>query len=323
MTILHEKSPCHGAPVQRYGGRRRRCTLCGHTWSVHPRTRGRNRRRLDTELPRQLLNDREPARTLSRRRHCSVSTLYRRARLAFDYCRRLPDEPPLAQEQDLVLLVDGLHFSFSEQRWTLYDMALKSAHEQRAWFLDPVMLQGPESILAWEQALSNIPTAIFLRIRALVADGFRGMKELAHSYGWVYQRCHYHIWAQLRMWMDIGRRDEGMADLRRAIRTVLLARDEDLAEQAGCMLAAEVRYHPGPMSDILRQILRDWRAVRAYWHYPQYGIPRTTSTVESMHNLIRQAVVKTSTPRAVARRANALIRVHGPVKCTAPVSQQN
>ena len=54
---------------------------------------------------------------------------------------RLPTGP-------LVLLLDGLYFRFQGKDWVLYVMAVKPCRQNRAVFLDPVLLPGRENMQA-------------------------------------------------------------------------------------------------------------------------------------------------------------------------------
>lgn len=323
MVTLHEKSPCHKAPVQRFGGRRRRCTACGRTWSIHQRRRGRKPRRIDVRLPELLLRDKESVRKLSRKRHCSISTLYRRARRAFDRCNFSSNQLLLPPDQDLVLIIDGLRFRFDGLPWTLYDVAVKPARECYAWFLDPILVPGSETATTWRYVLDAIPAEVFNRVRALVADGLGGIKAAARERNWVYQRCHYHIWALLRPWFDNGGPGSPNDRIRQAVRDILLTADEEQAARARTTITSHLSNNLCGGNWTLKQLLRDWQAVRAHLYYPRLGIPRTTSAVESMHSLMRTIVDRINTPLAVLRRLGAFIRVRPTIACNGQNHQQN
>lgn len=184
MAILHEKSSCCRARVHRFGGKRRRCTCCGRTWSVHPGRCGRKRKRARVNLPRRIILEKMPARQISRERHCSVSTVYRWCRDAID--RSVVSEPELSglpNDVDLVLIVDGLWFG--KGSWVQYTMAFKPVDASVAYFADPRLLPGGESSTNWQQIFSRIRPDVRVRVRALVADGLHGMAVVAALNDWV------------------------------------------------------------------------------------------------------------------------------------------
>ena len=107
MAILHAKSPCCRAVVHRFGGRRRRCSRCGRTWSIRSCRRGRKSIRIDKQLPSAVLIDKQSVKVMARRRHRSAGTVRRHICQAF---RTVVSEPMKLSLPDgeLVLLIDGL-----------------------------------------------------------------------------------------------------------------------------------------------------------------------------------------------------------------------
>jgi len=290
---------------------------------VHPGRCGRKRSRTRAELPRQLILENVSVRRIGRRQHCSVSTIYRRCRESIDRLISRPELSDLPTKADLVLIVDGLRFATRGVRWVQYTMALKPVDADLAYFANPVPRLGGESATNWQQIFEGIQPVLRVRIRALVADGLRGMKEVAALNGWVYQRCHFHIRALLRYWLGGPWTDPADNAIRWAIDDALLSTDEGRAEVARTTLTAHVHNRPGGMSCILGQLVRDWDAIRAYLQYPHLNIPRTTSAVESMHSSLRDVVSGVSTINAILRRATAFIRLHGPFNCNGPSFQQH
>jgi hypothetical protein len=323
MATLHETSTCCGARVYRFGGKRRCCAQCRRTWSIHRGRCGRKRVRAQVELPRQLILEHVSAGRIGRRQHRSVSTIYRRCRESINRLVSRPEVSDLPAGADLVLIVDGLRFTTRGVSWVQYNVALKPVTVDVAYFADPVFRLGGESSRNWEHVLTGIQPAIRARIRALVADGLRGMNELAVQNGWVYQRCHFHIRALLRYWLSGPWVSPANAAIRWAIDDALLSTDEEQAEVARTAMIAHVRRLPGGMSGTLGQMVHDWDAIRAYLRYPHLSIPNTTNVVESMHNRLRQVVSGVSTIDAILRRATAFIRLHGPFTCNGQHFQQH
>jgi hypothetical protein len=321
MATLRGKSSCCGAKFQRFGGKRRRCSGCGRTWSVHKARRGRKRLAVGVGLPRQLLVGHVPAQVLGKRMHRSHSTVWRRCCAAIDQLIDRCSEPAIP-DGDLVMLVDGLRHRVRGENWVQYTVALKPVADNLAYFMDPFFITGAESAPSWCRVFDLIPPGVARRIRALVSDGLRGMKELAASKGWFYQRCHYHVWAQLTPWLWILR-SSGAGAVIEAVSVGLTTQDEKSAEAARACIQACVSARRYGVSGVLHQLLRDWAAVRCYLEHPDLQIPRTTNAVESMHELMRQTVSKAGTLEGIMRRATALTRLHPPFTCNGHTFQQN
>lgn len=322
MATLCAKSSCCGARVHRFGARRRRCSACWRTWSVHRARRGRKRLVVDADLPRQLLVEYVPTRVLARRQHRSESTVRRRCRAAIDRIIDRSAEPAIPDIGDFVMLVDGLRHRIKGEGWVQYTVALKPTADSVAYFMDPIFIPGPESAPNWRTVFDMLTPAVALRIRGPVSDGLRGMKELAASKGWVYQRCHYHLWALLRPWLWIMRR-QGDGAIIDAVSVGLTAPERELAEAARVCLRAYVTANPGGVSGVLNQLLRDWAAARCHIDHSDLQIPTTTNVVESMHRLMRDSLSGTSTLDGIMRRATALTRLHPPLTCNDHTFQQN
>lgn len=276
---------------------------------------------VDASLPRQLLVEHVPAHVLGRRMQRSRATVWRRCRTAIDQIIDRYAEPA-TPDGDLVMIVDGLRHRISGESWVQYTVALKPVDDSVAYFLDPFFIAGAESAPNWCTVFDMIASAATHRIRALVSDGLRGMKELAASKGWFYQRCHFHIWAQLRPWLWILRQDDADA-LTAAVSVGLTTQDPELAAAAHANLRDYISATRYGVSGVLKQLLRDWAAARCYLDHPDLHIPTTTNVVESMHKLMRQTVSKASTLEGIMRRATGLTRVHPPLTCNGYTFQQN
>lgn len=263
-----------------------------------------------------------PARQISRERHCSVSTVYRWCREAID--RSVVSEPELSGlpgDVDLVLIVDGLWFS--KGSWVQYTMAFKPVDAAVAYFADPRLLPGGESSNNWQQIFSRIRPDVRVRVRALVADGLKGMAVVAALNDRVYQQCHFHIRSLLNHWLARPWVNPADQSIRWAIDDALLAVDGDRANLARAAMSAHVRDHPRALAGVLRRLLREWNSIRAYIAHPELSIPRTTGTVESMHGSLREVVSGLSTVDAILRRMTAYIRLHDPFTCNSPDFQQH
>lgn len=312
----------------RFGGRRRRCRICHVTWSIKPRRRGRKPRRATGDMAQRVFVARQPTRLIAADFGCSTTAISKRVRFSL---ARLAQQP-LAEnlpDGDLVLLADGLWFSFQRRIWVLYDMAVKPVASDVAYVLDPLLLPGKETAPGWRQALATIPDSILDRVRALISDGFPGSKAIAREYNWVQQRCHFHILAQIYNRLGIRKPRLPGQKIRlaiyAAIRRMLDTTDETELARATSNLRrlAEHAECPPRIAGIAREFLRDVNLYRAYLQHPDLRLPRTVSTIESLHNLFREVACCVNNPQAVLRRIRGFIRLHPTIACNHAFHQQN
>src|SRR5262245_25651402 len=125
MKSVHAKSPCCGARVRRFGPRRRQCVICGRTWTVRPRKRGRPRHRMElAALRRVLLEGLTLGQVYSKHTRVALPAYRYRFRQALKHWVARPRDLTELRGP-LVLLADGLWFEFDGIPWVLYLMALK------------------------------------------------------------------------------------------------------------------------------------------------------------------------------------------------------
>lgn len=235
---------------------------------------------------------------------------------------------PPSDDVALVLVVDGLWFSFKRRPWVLYDMALKPVGLDVAFFLDSLLLRGNETATGWREAIAGIPTELRKRIRGLVSDGFRGSKSIARQNGWVHQLCHFHLEAKLRGSSGSVKKTVPDRHVRRLALKLACEVIKTPDEKRCDLLAMALRHCVVQLTrsrktrGVVRELLRDLEPYRAYLHHPELELPTTTNTVESMHNLLRTVASRTNNPRALLVRVQGFLRLHPTVVCN-PHSPQN
>jgi len=330
MSTLHAKCPRCGAVGQHYGGRRRRCRQCGRTWTIRPKRRGPAPRRIRSDLPDKLLSGKTTTAQLAKSCRCSATTVRRHCRRA---CRTLVGAGglprlPATGTSTLALIVDGMWCRFRHRHWVLYCMAVKPTDASTAFFLDPVLIQGPENGANWALALATLPPAVAARVRALVTDGFGGHKREARGRGWLVQRCHRHLDAIL--WGVYARRKRRLrgGKIRKAIydAVVEIRSTADLRRVAELGLALR-RYARHPdltdrIRGVVRRLLHDLASFRTYLDYPELNLPTTTNAVESRNNLMREVLSCVNNPTAALLRARAYTRLHPSITCNSHENQQ-
>lgn len=316
------KSICCRAKVRRFSGRRRQCAACLKTWRIRPKKRGRPALRDDTRLIKRVLQDRRSLTAIARRRRLTRAALSRRFLNALQAQFARPRAFAISP-QDSILLVDGLWFRFRRRPWVLYLMALRPIQTDTATFIDPMLIEGPESKQAWLKALSSIPTDHRMKIRALVGDKFSGCLSIAEEHGWVHQLCHFHLLAQLRG--SLGRRSRVSAPVTRheayrLIKKALLTADEkELGWIVYCLKAmladGEMSVH---FKRAIRSFIRHINQYHAYLFYPNLRLPRTNNSAEAMGRRIRDLMRlarSVSTPQALILWATEQIRRHPNITC--------
>lgn len=319
------KSPCCRATIWAFGGRRRQCSQCRRTWRIRQRRPGRPARRLTLELLKRTLGQGQSLQQQAARRHVTAPALRYHFRRALDGVLRHAPAPGVA-DGDLVLIVDGVWFRFHRRLWTLYLLAIKPTTRAQATFLDPALLPGKESSPGWQHAVLAVPPALRARVKALVSDGVRGASGLARAQGWVHQRCHFHLLAQLygrrgrykhltaRVWREA---------VFRGVREALRTRDpERLAQLQQTLrgLAAQPRA-PFRVRMIVRDFLRELDSFRTYLRYPELRLPTTTNVIEAMANILRSRLRPLNTPASLRRWATGVLRTRPTMVCNGALPQ--
>jgi len=228
-----------------------------------------------------------------------------------------------------VLVADVLWFKFVGHDWGLFLLALKPTREDKAYFLDPVLLPGGESYENWSRALRSVPEDLQQGVKALVTDGFRCAPRLAQEHGWIHQRCHFHLIAYLQV--RRGRRNTivpGRPIREKIYQTVLalLAAREPLTVRRSVARLKRLASHPDcprSMQMTVSETIRNLDAFRAYCLHPRLHLPTTTGTAEAMGKLIRKRVETVRTQAALQLWATAIVRSKSPLTCNGKNVQQN
>jgi hypothetical protein len=323
MDSWHAKSPCCRAKIHRFGSRRRRCSQCKRTWRIRKRRRGRKPRRSRPGILQAVLLEGRTLKTLAPHYGLTAQGLSRRFRRALRESVSRPRRLRLRRGA-LVLLLDGLYFSFRGKDWVLYVMAVKPCRHNRAVFLDPLLLPGRENLRGWSQAIATIPAPVHRRIRASVSDEILGIIRLGTTRGWIVQFCHFHLISRLHSCR--GRRNRKLPG--RALREALyqLTRQalelpdgpalQGVLKELRCLVGQATGLRV--MRMIVREFLRRIEHFRAYRKYPELDLPTTTGSVEAMNRRVRDLMRQTrsiSSPQALLLWATALIRTRPNVMC--------
>jgi hypothetical protein len=315
MNKLHEKSPCCQAKIYKIGGKRKKCSECGKTWTNWKKKRGRKARRVDKKLVDSILVKGERASHIANRKVAlSPQTISQRLKKVMPLCRRITPYPA----GWLIIIADAIWFTFKKKRWTLYAIAIRSVVGGKAHYLDPILLPGRETGAGWKKMFDTIAPEIDNRILALVSDGFRGLHQIAKERKWIQQLCHFHLLQQLQVQLgswkklpDQPIRKEIYQSVCQLLKTI--NHESEYALELYELINSPKCPHRYFM--ICNEMLRRLDNFRAYINHPELHLPHTTGCLESTNNIIRDRCKYLRTTQSLKLRATALLRARQTVTC--------
>jgi len=324
MNIKHVKSPCCGAKIRHFGGRRRQCSNCKKTWRIRIKKRGRPIRRLASKpLQKVFLHNFSVKQLFNGKTRVKLPAYRYRFRLLLKKFIAQPHNPNIP-DGILVLLADGVWFRFDGKPWVLYLTALKSCSGTRAVFLKPVLLQGKESGSNWQKVIAQIPGDIRHRICSLVVDNINGMQLIARENNWLLQLCHFHMLVKLKVRRDIKQRELKGGTCRIEIFNLVSCalRTTDPRRLNLVMKQLEL-FSIGDMATkriraTIRGFLNCTGFYRTFLDYPNLKLPTTTNTMESMAGILRTMLRHSragSNPESLLLWAEGLIRTKRSLVC--------
>jgi len=326
MATQHAKSPCCRGSINRFGKRRRQCSVCKRTWRIRQKHRGRKRKRIATALLDRILLEKH---TIAQERG---NIRLSRSGIAMRYAKAMRSLVGRHHSLHLTsspyaLLGDGLYFKFKRREWVMYLMAIKPAHGKKAYFLDPVLLEGRECYERWVQAITMIPLTVKKRIHAFVSDGFRGSQLLSEQNGWVHQRCHFHLLANLVRGKGKRRYRIQSSKLRdtllEATRIILSSQSPRLLASARTTMRRLLHHSTCPpyIRKQALEFLEREQDFRTYLQYPKLHLPTTTNAIESTGQMMRRASRTVRTPQSLLLRATAFLRLKKFVICNGNINR--
>lgn len=319
MKLLHKKSECCGAKILRYGGKRRQCSACKKTWSVQPAKRGPKPLRKQYHYLDKVFDHGFRVKQLALNSPLTVDAIYKRFANSLG---AVVDQKRIVRirGERLILVIDAEWQYFDSELWTLYFLAIKAVGTKEVIILDPILRQGKENALVWNEAISQIPIAAKKRIIAVVSDGIRGIEKIAETNGWILQRCHFHVLSRLQKMRGkrastYGRfvREEiyelaksALIETSRTRLDTICGRLALLAQEEGC---------PKAMRMIVREFLRRLQDFRSYLDHPELQLPNTVNVMESINSFVRRKSMTAKTPKSWHRWATACVRLKSKFTC--------
>ena len=321
MNKIHEKSPCCGTAIYRFGQRRRQCSKCRKTWRVWQKKRGRTKHRIQFEILLRYFQGNLSGMSLDR--HTRAARLRNTLR-AFN--EKTPWYP--VSNGPLIAVVDGLIEYFNGKKYTLYLILLRSVSGQQAVVLPPYLKVGTESGCGWEEALLRLPVEVHRRILALVCDGHTGLIEVAKNFGWIVQRCHFHLLARIEHCMSFGPRGKNTKlaiKLRKLAQSVLYRNDRETLYALNQLVVIKPTISSPAFRTVISGLLKHYRDYRRYLEFPSYYLPTTSNSAEHLVGLIRDLQYRARgfrTPTSFVAWATGFCKYQKTVTCR-PKNQPN
>jgi hypothetical protein len=315
--------------VYRVGNRRRQCSICRKTWSIRKKKRGRKVIRVHPSIDAIAFSHQESLRHKAKRLNKSREIVRRRHAKNIDALLRKTAKPK-APPGKLIAIVDAIAFSFKRRSFTFYNILLRSTSRKNAVVMEPVLLEGCETITGWKKAFDQLDDETHGRIIVVVSDGLTGMKNYALQQGWIYQRCHFHLLKTLqtlrgKRWRNVPQK-EVREEVYQLVRKLLEVPSEDESYQIYLNLKELSKFCPTWFGLRLRGCLRQWKSFRSYRMYPKLHIPTTTNSVECINRLIRDTSHRTRgfrNPESLNRWVVLQVRTMPQIKCNGHNYQQN
>lgn len=291
MAHQHLKSACCRALVIRYGGKRRQCIKCRTTWTVRPKKRGRK----PAKPPRGLIesyfvHDTPNVRSLARRLGCGrdraqrllMKSLVRHVSMhSSDWSKKIP------RRGTLIVVADAIWHWLKDKKITIYILLLRPRKDAAALLCPPFFAFGHETAGGWRDALRSLPNQMLARIRGLVCDGHVALVAMGKRRHWKVQRCHFHLLANLQMYLGPRQHPRTIAILS-LVRQLITTIDEPLITRTLARIGV-LKSHSNSrgIRRVLSGLETNYRDFQTYLRYPKLNLPTTSNSAESCINGVR------------------------------------
>lgn len=295
MNTLHSKSPCCQGKIYKLGQRRRQCNICKRTWRIRKKKRGRKTKRTNGELSKRYLSN----GSFNLAQHASmlevgVAALRYRNRKSRDCFLKNEPCPDLPKHGKLILIIDALMNRINSQRHSTYLMLIKPINANEAIILPPLILPGWENGDDWRKTILTIPEAARKRIVVLVGDGKPCFKGISNEFGWLLQRCHFHLLAELYRHASFKRKSQNQKVLGRMIKLTRKIITEPDGKKANRLIKRMEKFKKDSATPkivkkrFLGGFLKNYNFYRTYLEHPELKIPNTSNACELINSFIRK-----------------------------------
>lgn len=292
MKFIHAKSPCCQGRIISYGNRRRQCVVCQKTWRIRQKKRGRNRKRTDKNFVLRYLNrEIAPLYTLSRQRQQSEHVLRRRLKISQTAFLQNTSWPVVPNHVPLLVMADAMIISLKKIQYTFYFILLREFNSNKAFVTKPYCQSGGEVASGWREAFNRLRPETKVAVKVIVCDGHRGLISVGQRNNWIIQRCHFHLLSAIQ-----GRRSRWsrsrhqiMGQYIYQLAQIVLTSRKEAAVIRSLQRLKNISTKTG--SNILRLVLSGfvshYEDYRSYLYYPEFCLPTTTNTIESLIGSVR------------------------------------
>lgn len=325
MSQKHMKSPCCQGKIYQHGQRRYQCSLCKKTWRLRRKKKGRKSRRTNTKLVKRYLSNgsfnlHEHANRLS----INVPALRQRMRKSLEIFLEQEQWLKVPKQGFLIAIADALIERIDKKYYTTYFVLLRAVNGKQAIILEPIIYPRYESKTDWQRVFRKIPGKARKRIVALVSDGKPGFINIAKAYGWLLQRCHFHLLAELYRFASLKRRSKNRElalELHKLVRLIITTTDKKELIISLDRISSFIK-NPKVPERIKRRFLQGfcchWQLYRTYLNYQELYLPTTINSCEALCGIVRKFLGQSrglNTIKSFSKWIKALMLFHKKITC--------
>jgi len=299
MTTIHSKSPCCQGKIYHFGQRRRQCSICQKTWRIRQKKRGKKIGRITDRLVlRYLSNGGFNLEEHALKFKMTVPQLRYRIRKSLDKFIKKSCWPKIPKRGKLILIVDGLEEKICDRVYTTYIVLVRPVNKNQAIILEPLTCCGRENKNDWNKTFYVLPDNVKARVVALVGDGKPCFRGISRRYGWLLQRCHFHLLAELYKRISYKRKSrhfETINEMLKIIYRIIASKDDQKVKKLLKVLKCFQKNYQLPVrirKDFISGFCTNVDYYRTYLKHPKLNLPTTTNSCENVNSFIRKLLDK-------------------------------
>jgi DNA-binding Lrp family transcriptional regulator len=325
MSQKHAKSPCCRGKIYHFGQRRRQCFVCKKTWRIRQKKKGRKLKRISRELvKRYLSNGSFNLEEHAHRLGLSLAALHYRIRKSRDIFLEKEHWLSIPVNQSFIIIVDALILQIQKRFFTAYFILLRSIKDDKAIILEPSIFSRYENKADWQHVLNRIPEKSRRRILALVGDGEPCFATITRQHGWLLQRCHFHLLAELYRFASFKRksRNRKLAEkINKLVRSIISTTNIKELKRSLRKVNSLIQNPDVPeriKARFLKGFCRNFQFYRTYLNYPNLNLPITTNSCETLCRITRNFLNKIhglNTAQSLTKWIKALMLFRKKIYC--------
>jgi hypothetical protein len=291
MKNIDKKLGCKHQFWVKFGGRRRKCKICGQTWRKYKHKRGRDRK-YHIQIFKKYINGELPSLVhYAKKKKISVRSLSYILEKQRDIFVKKTSWPKIP-DGPIILIADAFINQIQHEWYTTYIILIRGVNEDKAVVFPPYIVPGREGLVNWYKALNKIPIEVHRRIKALISDGHRGTVIYTKNSGWILQRCTFHLISSMqgrRSMRKYGLHIEEGKKIYELTRLILeeenpnkLFRRLSELEDLGWQTKSK------KLKTIISGFIRNIDDYRAWIKYKDLNLPNTSNSAESMIGIFKR-----------------------------------